>query len=70
MCSGGGNVVKSRMIDDDAVTAMMVVGAISIASLVVLGANAKDIVLMAVGGILALARGKGDKKSGLPAQGN
>ncbi len=56
-----------RGIEDDAVVAMIVVGVISIVALVIMGPNAKDIVLMSVGGILALARGKrSEKKEGLP----
>ena len=60
-------MTRTRIIDDDAVVAMITVGAISIVALILMGENAKDIVLMSVGGILALARGKGpDKKEGLP----
>lgn len=54
---------------DDADTAMVIVGLISIVAVVVLRDGAKEIALTAVGGILALARGrKTERKTegGLP----
>lgn len=53
-----------RKIDfDDVDIAMVMAGGIAITALIMLGADAKDVVLMAISGILALARGKQKGKS-------